>query len=81
MMPMAVGGSMRRIDRPAGVLVKGDDREDIAADEHGQDDAGRFARAEEVRHDEDIDEAGAGKSALGKADAKRRQHCEKPLRG
>ena len=76
---MTVGGSMRQTMRPAGVLMKGDDRKDIAANQHGQDDAGRFARAEELGHDEHIDEARAGKAALGKADAKRREDRERPL--
>ena len=61
--------------------MKGDDGKDIAADQHGQDDAGRFARAEEFGHHQHIQQARAGEAAFGKADAKRRESREGPLDG
>jgi hypothetical protein len=61
------------------MLVVGEDREDVADEQHRQHDSRRVARAKQEGEDDDVHEAGAGKTRLGDPKAGRGDGRKQPL--
>ena len=81
--PYPGGGQHSREHRPADMAAEGVGRQEIAAQEKGQDDAGGFpfVPAHDAGHEDEDQQAHAAKTAFGHTDEKGGQPGKKPLLG